>query len=105
MPPLTQRECVASRADHSGLDSGAAEQRVLVRDAGKRSLRCRVLAAAEVDVVDNSVACGVGILRLDCSLDAGEGTALNQNLSAHAGVDTGIAGVVVGVEDVSCIAC
>ena len=98
---LTKSQSVASGAGDGGLDVLAAEQRVLVRDAGHVTLRSAVLALAKVDVVGDGVAVLVAVNGLDGVVEVGEDSALNEDLSAHAGVDTSLDTVVVGVVDVS----
>lgn len=97
---LTKGQGVASGAGDGGLDVLAAEQRVLVWDAGHVTLRSAVLALAKVDVVGDGVAVLVAVNGLDGVVEVGEDSALNEDLGAHAGVDTGLDTVVVGVVDV-----
>lgn len=95
-----EAKSVASNANNSSLNILAAEQLVLVRNAGKVALRSGVLAGAEVVVALDSVAVLLGELGGQGILDVDEDVALDQGLGAHASVDAGVAALVVGVVDV-----
>lgn len=97
---LAEFQSVASNTNNSGLDLGASQQGVLVRDTAEASRRSIVRATAQNDVLDLGSTLGVAVSSLDGFPGAREDGALDENLGTHSRVDSGVDGVKVVVEDV-----
>lgn len=97
---LAEFQSVASNTNHSGLDLGASQQGVLVRDTAEASRRSIVRATAQNNVLDLGSTLGVAVSSLDGFPGARKDGALDENLGTHSRVDSGVDGVKVVVEDV-----
>jgi hypothetical protein len=93
-----EAEVVANLALNSGLDLGAAQLGVRVRNSLEGTGKGGVGAGSEVVVVGDGVA---GISRVKGLGDAGEDVALDEDLGTITGVDSVTALGEVGVEDVA----
>lgn len=94
-----QLEGVANLAGDSAADVGGAESSDRVRNALESTASSSVGSTTEVDVLDDSGASGLGVPGADGLGGVGEDGGLDEDLSAHAGVDTGSEDVVVDVVD------
>lgn len=85
-------QLLASGARDGGSNLGGAESADLVgqRSRGQGTLGGRVDRAAKVDILNNGVTSLLGVGEEDGALGrVGKGGALDEDLGAHAGVDTG----------------
>lgn len=101
MNPL---QLLTSSARNSGSNLSGSQKCNFVwkRSRSESALRSRVDRTTEVDILNNSITSLLGISKENSALNrVGESRALDENLSAHAGVDTGKKNAVpVVVDDV-----